>query len=154
MKNNAEKEQRTVQGYFIRPKQQAKYAMMFMGGAMLSVVALLGLLVVSFNHAIARYNAKFQGNAEVGLTISDSFTNSFLLIITFAVIAGVLSIYWGIRVSHRIYGPLIPLRRHIDKLIEGDYSARVRLRKSDDMVELCDAMNELAEALEKRHGRK
>lgn len=143
--------QRTVQGMFIRPRQQVKYAMLFVGGAMLSVVALLGFLVVSFNHALARYNDKFHGTADVGLTIGDSFTISFLIIILIAVLIGILSIYMGIKLSHRIYGPMIPLNRHIEKLIEGDYKSRVRLRKGDELTELSEALNRLATALEERH---
>lgn len=143
--------QRTLAGLFIRPQKQVRFAMLFIGGAMLSVVALLGFLVLSFNHALARYNEKFQTHADIGLTINDSFTTTFLLIIALGVILGLLSIYLGIKISHRIYGPLVPLKRHIEKLTQGDYTSRVRLRKDDEMGELSDALNELAMALESRH---
>jgi signal transduction histidine kinase len=59
----------------------------------------------------------------------------------------------GVRLSHRIYGPIVPINRFIEALSSGEYTARIALRKGDDMIELKDALNRLAEALEKRHSR-
>jgi signal transduction histidine kinase len=52
--------------------------------------------------------------------------------------------------SHRIFGPVIPMRRHVRKLVEGDYTSRIHLRAGDEFKELSDDLNHLAEVLEKR----
>ena len=52
--------------------------------------------------------------------------------------------------SHRVFGPMIPLRRHVQKLKEGDYSSRVILRGKDEFKELAADLNELAELLAKK----
>ena len=40
------------------------------------------------------------------------------------------------------------LRRHVEALIEGDTSSRIRLRRRDDLSELADSLNQLALRLE------
>jgi HAMP domain-containing protein len=50
--------------------------------------------------------------------------------------------------SHRIFGPTVPIRRHIQKLIAGDYSSRIRLRSGDEFKALAAELNTLAEKLE------
>jgi signal transduction histidine kinase len=50
--------------------------------------------------------------------------------------------------SHRLVGPTVALRRQVEALKNGDYSARVALRRNDAFVELADDLNELARILE------
>jgi signal transduction histidine kinase len=49
--------------------------------------------------------------------------------------------------THRIMGPTYAFRRHIQKLIEGDFSFRTSLRRKDRLVELADDLNKLSEHL-------
>jgi len=49
--------------------------------------------------------------------------------------------------SHKIFGPTVPIRRHIHKLLEGDYSSRVHLRDGDELSEIGEELNHLAELL-------
>lgn len=52
--------------------------------------------------------------------------------------------------SHRLLGPLVPIRRHIQKLIDGQYDDRLRLRKTDELQFLADDINALTEKLSER----
>lgn len=52
--------------------------------------------------------------------------------------------------SHRLLGPLVPIRRHLQKLIEGKYDDRLRLRKTDELHFLADDLNKLTEKLGER----
>ena len=49
--------------------------------------------------------------------------------------------------AHRILGPLIPIRTHIEGMKNGDYSSVLRLRSGDPFVEIADDLNELASLL-------
>lgn len=49
--------------------------------------------------------------------------------------------------SHRIFGPTVPIRRHIQNLRAGDYSSRIHLRNGDEFRDLAEELNQLAEAL-------
>jgi methyl-accepting chemotaxis protein len=50
--------------------------------------------------------------------------------------------------SHAIFGPKVPLERHVGKLIEGDFSSRIHLRRTDEFKKLAADLNRLAEKLE------
>jgi signal transduction histidine kinase len=50
--------------------------------------------------------------------------------------------------SHRLVGPVVALRRQVEALKNGDYTARVALRRNDAFNELADDLNELATLLE------
>lgn len=67
-----------------------------------------------------------------------------LAIYSFLVVV-ITSIY-----THRLLGPMIPISRHLKALSEGFYSHRLSLRKKDEMHELANQLNTLAEVLEQR----
>lgn len=55
----------------------------------------------------------------------------------------------GILTSHKIAGPLYRIKLFLGRMIEGDYSGRLRLRKNDELHDLAEIINRLAEKLEK-----
>ena len=59
----------------------------------------------------------------------------FLLAATFA---------FAIFRSHKIAGPLFRLKGHIHQIGNGDFSARVKLRKKDELIVLADELNRLS----------
>lgn len=60
-----------------------------------------------------------------------------------------LLILWGIILSHRFAGPVERLEAELKKITEHDhYSHRVRVRRSDDMKPIVDAVNLLLDKLE------
>lgn len=64
-------------------------------------------------------------------------------IVIFAIIClGLWIIY-----SHRIFGPTVAIRRHVECLSKGDYSSRIHLRNTDEFRELSAELNHLAEIL-------
>ncbi len=60
----------------------------------------------------------------------------FLLAATFA---------FAIFRSHKIAGPLFRLKGHIHQMGDGDFSARVKLRKKDELIVLADELNRLSQ---------
>ncbi len=50
--------------------------------------------------------------------------------------------------THRLIGPTVAMKRHLEALIGGDYSSRVKLRKSDAFGDLAHQLNALAASLE------
>jgi methyl-accepting chemotaxis protein len=71
-------------------------------------------------------------------------TTAFTLLYMFVVV--ILSVAY----AHRMVGPMVPIRRQIEALKNGDYSARVTLRKGDAFCELAEDLNELARMLEEQ----
>lgn len=64
-----------------------------------------------------------------------------------------LTIGLAVLYLHKLVGPTVAFRRHIEALKNGDFSARIKLRKNDAFPELATDLNELAEILERRYAR-
>ncbi|MGZ3650263.1 MAG: HAMP domain-containing protein [Bdellovibrionota bacterium] len=82
--------------------------------------------------------------------LADSIGTFYLLGIIFLMFTSFFLAISGLLISHRYYGPLIPLLRCLRAMKAGDYSQEVRLRKGDELRELATAVNELNEHLKAR----
>lgn len=71
---------------------------------------------------------------------------SLLILFVYAVLVIVISSVY----THRLLGPMIPITRHLTALCDGFYSHRLHLRKKDEMHELANQLNGLAEVLEQQ----
>lgn len=56
----------------------------------------------------------------------------------------------GIGYSHSIAGPIYRMNQDIDKVLSGDSSVRIRLRKTDKFHELAEQINQLIDEYNKR----
>lgn len=139
-------------GLFVRPRQQFKYAFLLVAGGVLAQSIVIGFMAYFINSTITSVVDNHKLDPEVGASITQAITLSMSLLLVVAVAFALVAVLIGVKLSHRIYGPLVPFNRHIDKLKDGYYSARMNLRRTDDLVELKDALNGLAEALQARHG--
>ncbi len=145
---------RTFIGLLVRPQKQMRYALLFTGGATLSLTALVALMAIVYNHTLKRLTDSGQLQLEVGYLLRDTMIYPFFAFVFGAFVIGLFTIYLSIKLSNRVYGPLIPLQRHIDNLKQGMYSSRVILRRNDELTELRDSLNDLAAVLEARHPHK
>jgi len=59
----------------------------------------------------------------------------------------VLLFLWGLMLSHRFAGPLKRVEDDLDKILEGDYSVRFKVRENDDMKNIINKLNRLLERL-------
>lgn len=54
----------------------------------------------------------------------------------------------SVRYTHQIYGPLVSIHRFIDDLLEGQVPTPLVLRKGDQLTELAQKLNQLAEKVQ------
>jgi len=52
--------------------------------------------------------------------------------------------------THRMIGPTIAFKRHIEELLSGRYNSRITLRDGDAFDDVAESLNDLAENLEKK----
>jgi signal transduction histidine kinase len=142
---------RTFLGMIVRPQKQMRFALMFAGGALLSIAALVALTAIVFNHTLKNLADSQKIDLEIGFLLRDTMVWPFFVMITGVFFIGSFVVFLSIRLSNRIYGPLVPLMRHIQNMKQGVYSSRVVLRQNDELTELRDALNELAAILEARN---
>ena len=57
--------------------------------------------------------------------------------------------YLGVRQTHHVVGPIERMKRALKAIEEGDFSQRIKLRKGDALPDLADAINRMAESLQR-----
>jgi signal transduction histidine kinase len=61
-------------------------------------------------------------------------------------LAGISLVTW-LMYSHRIFGPVVPIRRQLLNLREGNYGGKVTLRRYDEFKEIAEDLNQLSSKL-------
>lgn len=144
------KARRSVLNVFIRPKRQVG---LMLGMTFFTLGAAVVLLAVSRELITVKLN-ELVGGSIVGRQTVDQIinilSNDIFILILITAYAGVQTILF----THRIYGPMVPLKKHIESLKAGNYESRVKLRKHDELLEFEDMLNELAAVLEEKHKKK
>jgi len=62
----------------------------------------------------------------------------------------VLLFIWGAILTHRLTGPIMRLEKDLKKIVEGDFSIRLKTRKNDALRSLAELINK---AIDKARGR-
>lgn len=146
------RDRRTLRGLLIKPKEQFKYSFLLMGGGMLVLTIFIGLVIFSLSRTIGLLEAAYGLDSEVAQAIRGSLTSTLAVTFLVSAILTAFTFLLGIQLSHRIYGPLIPLQRHIKEMQMGNFASRVKLRKNDELLELQDSLNDLASTLQSKYG--
>ena len=58
---------------------------------------------------------------------------------------GITTILVSVRYTHEIYGPLVSIHRFLDEVLAGKAPSRIQLRETDQLGDLVDKLNNLAE---------
>ena len=60
---------------------------------------------------------------------------------------------FGIYLTQKIAGPLVPIERMVEDLIQGNYDADdIKLRQSDELQDIASQLNKLKETLKEKQG--
>lgn len=111
---------------------------------------LMVLVALSFKSLVERWQETAAVDPEIARIFETGLVPVFALIAFTMILMALLVMFLLIRSSHRFYGPLVPIQRHIENLINGNYNSRLVLRQGDELTELRDSLNRLAEALGKK----
>ncbi len=128
-------DRRSLKNIFVRPREQLSLGSIFIAAALMAQSAILLTLRPSLRTFLAQAEDYYRipnGDLEafrVSIESTLTWTASAGLAI------GALALLYGIRISHQVFGPLVPIQRHIKNLAEGDFSSRVELRKGDHFQE-------------------
>ncbi len=141
------KNRRKISNFSIDPKAQLRFAQPF------------GILILT---SFATINLIFWQIFNVRETVGSSAPPESLAVLNGIIgqvtlmaclgmtLMGLLSLVLWIVYSHRIFGPVVPLRRQIESLRAGNYDVRIRLRRNDEFKDLAEELNKLAEHLKKQ----
>lgn len=141
------KDQRQLKNLLVRPRAQLRLAggLAFAGGLAVSTM----LLVVAFSFGRA-LDALPEVDVRAQLLLRELVVRNLLICAAISLAVAFFVFAYAIRLSHRFYGPMVPLLRLIDRFKKGDYEARGQLREDDEHQEVMASLNELGEFLNQR----
>lgn len=142
---------RRIRNYLLEPEIQLKRAYYFLA----FFFCMLGGIVfwVYFQLVIA---VEFLSTEHglVAVRITDLMRSlSWFTIVAYVVTGMISSIIFGIYSSHRVIGPSVAIRHHIDRLKNGNYAHNLRIRQGDELVTVARLINELTEVLRQKYGK-
>lgn len=136
---------RFFSNFFPQFKAQTRYALLNVGVTLIFVTIGQILLVQKISDAsVEAMQVTEEMHGDWVTSLLQYTTTSSLLI---SVVTIIVSYLFTIGLTFRFYGPLVAIRRQVDKLIEGNYSDRVKLRQYDEMQDLATSLNKLADKL-------
>ena len=117
-------------------------------------ILLLVLLILTIGALASVYFAlwltlKTYGMADNPVAVAQLTTVGLLVTLELLILAPFV-IWLGLRMTHRIAGPLVRILAGLQQMSLGNFEQRITLRKGDSLVELADAVNTLAENLRSR----
>ena len=141
---------RSRMGFLIDPQRQLRFAFYLIGGGITALMLICLYLLISLENSIQEVLTKGQVASDVSEALLEHVGNAELNITAISLFLMVVSVATGVKLSHRIYGPIVQIRKHVTNLIQGDTTSRIHLRDHDHFVELGDELNELAEKLQNK----
>lgn len=142
-------QRRKLSNLIVDPWSLAKLSVPFIILAVMSIgiVAMMQKRVMTALEGTVLYGPENLSVMNALHEMQGSVTQTGMIGVTvFIAVSLVLWIFF----SHRIFGPVVPMRRHVQSLIKGDYDSRIYPRASDEFKELIADLNRLAEVLEKK----
>jgi hypothetical protein len=101
----------------------------------------------SYEEQYFRFEYSYEGENAAPL-FHQTLQSQYALAIACLIGIFLLSMLWlVIRRTHRMYGPMVAVNRHLDEMLEDKYSGDLKIRASDDFHELVESLNRLRERL-------
>ncbi len=117
-------------------------------------VMLLLLLLLSIGALTSVYLALWMTLHTYGLShdplVVAQFTTVGLMVTLELLLIAPIVIWIGIRLTHKVAGPLVRISAALQQMAEGDFNVHLKLREGDSLVELAEAINVLAVSLRSR----
>jgi methyl-accepting chemotaxis protein len=129
--------------YYIEKKFQTKYILLTI---FLLLAYTFAFIIIIFSPYIFTLYFDFYSlseKAEAARTLLFLHTKVWPGIAGIILLFGALSIF----ITHKIAGPLYRLKKTISEIINGNLDVNVKLRKKDDLQDLAEHVNMLAEEL-------
>jgi hypothetical protein len=125
----------------VEPRLQLKFAGLFLTIASIAILIQMVLLNFMLNRAAtALPNDGFELLDQIPGILRDTFLITTALLLP-------ISLVVGIRSTFAVVGPLYRFRVFLRGVIEGEQSEPCRIRKNDELGDLCELLNEATEGV-------
>lgn len=140
---------RSIRNLVAFPHLQYKMtsAFVFLGLGFISLLSIVSYLL-SRSLIIALSQNSALTNGDLALIEQFAKTTSFTYLAIFISLI-IVSALTAFLMSHRIFGPIVAIKRHIDRIKSGDLEFQTRLRENDLLKPIAEELNELSRHLAK-----
>lgn len=144
------KHQRKLVNFLLQPMVQLKIGVINVCVSTIFVLLLGAYVYMKFVQFVDVVTTLTEASDEIGSMLTSYLNNVAITATVLGVIFVLVSLCASIFFTHRLVGPTIAFRRHIDALAAGDYKVKTKLRNHDAFVEVAESLNKLSESLQKR----
>ncbi len=139
---------RKIKNFAIAPDKQFRLAFILICAGLFVFLAFFGFELWLLSSVISNLTPLAPPDSELHALVAQSIWWSWAAFALISIIFSLLVLLGTLVISHRFFGPVFALRKHIEALLKGEYSHRTHLRKSDELKELAADLNQLSEKLE------
>ena len=142
---NSGRNRRSIRNLMVFPAGQIRIVFAVPVGGLLCMLVILQALKSALSQRLSDFMASPVHGADGLNELLAAVSGIFNLGIIFLALSSLLVAAFGIMLTHRYYGPLIPILRSLRAIRDGDYATRVRLRPGDELQDLARVVNEISE---------
>jgi hypothetical protein len=142
---NAKTRRRGFKSWFVEPFQQVKLGLMFLLVNLffgIMIIGLFGYYVYEIFEVVSTY---FKLSGSESIITMQKFAVPMAAGVGLILLFGITTILVSVRYTHEIYGPLVSIHRFLDEVLAGKAPSRIQLRETDQLGDLVDKLNNLAE---------
>lgn len=139
---------RKIQNFAIAPSKQFRLAFTLVSIGLGVFLAFFAFELWMMSSIVTSLSPLAPPDSNVHGLLADSLWWSWAAFIFIAFIFAMAVVVGTLVISHRFFGPVVALQKHISALTRGEYDHRTHLRKTDELKELASDLNQLSEQLE------
>ena len=144
---------RSLLTYLVDPFKQIRMGLYFIVLSLVFMIASAGIFYQITYEQYANVMKIFNvvdTTSQWNLIANDVVIRGLIKVAILLITYTILTFAMSITLTHKVYGPLVSIHNFIDDLKKGDYKKRITIREKDDLKDLVNKLNDLAEALEKK----
>jgi nitrate/nitrite-specific signal transduction histidine kinase len=146
-------QKRSFKNWVLQPYLQVKLGIYSIFLAISLSASLAAIIYLQLNQFVIAIIQLTDIEDEVRVLLSEAWDRTRWWMTAILIAFVIANIAISIISTHRLVGPTVAFRRHIQELSRGNYSAKTVLRKHDAFREVGDELNALSDILaEKQEG--
>jgi methyl-accepting chemotaxis protein len=140
---------RRLVNYLLQPAVQLRFGVVNVALSLLFVGGLGAYSYSRFVQFAEVVTTLTQANEEIATLLTEYLSGVATTAAASGLLFIVVSLVASVYLSHKLVGPTVAFRRHIGRLIDGDFAAKTSLRQGDAFREVAEDLNRLSERLQR-----
>jgi hypothetical protein len=137
-----------LKALLVEPFEQIKLGLIFLALNLVFSVLSLGVFTYYLYDIYKALSVYFKLSEQESVLTAAKFAVPALVGGVLFVVFVAATLFFSIRYTHAIYGPLVSINRFLDELLAGKSPQSITLRESDQLQDLAAKLNRVAERLE------